>query len=157
MKKYKHSKKLFVIAITILVLCTGIFAIWQYFIPRYVVAEVLGKFENACYAGNSDKMLELIYSKFPYYKLMQESPSARGINELTNLFNKFEKGFRVIKIRHGFGSLPREGLLRREIILVHLVKNAKKDGKERSMESELAKIDGEWKIMYYYFQDYVDY
>ncbi len=157
MKKYTHSKKVFTIASAILALCIGFFVVWQYVIPFYVATEVLGKFENACYAGDSKKMLELMYSQSAYYRLMQESLNKRHANLFTKEFNKFEKGFKIIKTRHRFATLAGDNPATKEIIIITVAKITKKDSNERSMGSELAKINGEWKIMCYYFPDYVDY
>jgi hypothetical protein len=89
---------------------------------------------------------------------MKESFNNRGTTELTKEFNKFEKGFRIIKTRHCFASLPGDEPCMRELIFVYLSKIAKKDGKERYFEEvELVKISGEWKISRYYFPDFIDY
>jgi hypothetical protein len=89
---------------------------------------------------------------------MKESLSNPGTAELAKEFNKFEKGFRIIKTRHSFTTLPGEEPDTRESILVYLSKIAKKDGEKRHFEGiELVKVNGEWKISKYYFPDFRDY
>jgi hypothetical protein len=149
MKISKRLKILSIIFSAMIFLIIGAYAFWQYIIPQYVGTRVISEFEDACYSSNPDTIKKLIYQHSGYYRAIQKD----GPRELVHLFKKFDQGFEILRTKHYYAIVQGDkSKSAREIISLYLSKHARSNSEENCLESaDLVKINGEWKILNYYF------
>lgn len=141
--------------VIISIIYLGSLIVWNCITPFHKVTELLTKFENSSSNDNIPAALDCVYNESSYYRFLAESGREYS---LAKVFNKFKPGFIIHKLRGGSGPALPNGKKNVDYINVTISKTAKIDNSTRNgFGISLVKINEEWKILYYYFPDFIDY
>ncbi len=149
-KKYiKYS-----ISIIFIIIAIAILISFYYYkiLPEYIFNKTLTEFEEACYLHDKVKIQSMISVNSFLYKYVQNDKN----NSLIVLFEKFDKGFKIPS--DGCFRMNYTKIQNSEVIGGFIIKNAKKDNKERMFGlNMIIKENNKWKIVQYVFPDYINY
>lgn len=147
--------KIRIIIIALLALISSVMgAKWFYFEPRAIANKTLTEFESAYYSQNIERVSEVTYKGTGFYESIMVTKKGLFLTE----FNKFKTGFKILKTRRYTISSDSKIIPGKRVILLQISKTAKIDGRDRNFdEVELVDDNGKWKVLKFFFPDYIDY